>query len=603
MAPGPKTSSRLAGGSGQAGGAGSWRGSGTRAAGSGCGGRGQQGERGGPGPGDLDEGGRAPLDVARLPDLQAADQVGVGGPGALLAGGALIAPGPADELVRGLQHPPGARRGDQRLGVGDVQDEDAAVGGARDLVPLILVHPQALPGLRGDLHPDAQRPAPLVQVRQRHLPRDRGVVIGGQQHRPRLGIQAGGGVGGQLGQRHRLGLGDRRFAGAFQDAVPGVRVGEGAGAVQRRAEPAEQGGVAELDVGQLPGRAPDPVRLGGVAGRIPRGLQPAGGQPVQEPGRAQRRAARRQHRQHHDGLHDIGVVGGRAGPGVDHLVQQHGQVPRRQVPQGQPGLIGPDRDAAGARAVEQAAGAAGFDPGVPAALAVQHDQQRPVPFPGPGRGQGGGEPARPQPHHQVRLPAAGRADDDHVPGARGGRDGEHGVPAVADGADGAADRDPPAPAQQRDRAGRGGQAAGGADLPLPLPGVEGDRRGGHDAAQAGGDGVVPPRPRQRGQREPGRDRERGQQHERAGQVHGGQVGPAVLPLLHRGQRDRPPGIPPCRPDGEPRSRPGAAPRPRSGAAAPAASPAATPPRTRSPRPASPATRRPRARRAAATRPL
>ena len=55
-------------------------------------GGGQQGERGGPGPGDLDEGGRAALDVAGLADLQAADQVGVGGPGVLLAGGALIAP-------------------------------------------------------------------------------------------------------------------------------------------------------------------------------------------------------------------------------------------------------------------------------------------------------------------------------------------------------------------------------------------------------------------------------------------------------------------------------------------------------------------------------
>ena len=67
------------------------RGSGAGAGGGWAGG-GQQGERGGPGPGDLDEGGRAALDVAGLADLQAADQVGVGGPGVLLAGGALIAP-------------------------------------------------------------------------------------------------------------------------------------------------------------------------------------------------------------------------------------------------------------------------------------------------------------------------------------------------------------------------------------------------------------------------------------------------------------------------------------------------------------------------------
>ena len=89
------------------------------------------------------------------------------------------------------------------------------------------------------------------------------------------------------------------------------------------------------------------------------------------------------HRQGQDGLQDVGVVGGRAGAGVDHLVQQHGQVPGGQVPQGQAGLIGPDRDAAGARSVEQAAGPVGLEAGVPAALAVQHDQQRPVPFPGP----------------------------------------------------------------------------------------------------------------------------------------------------------------------------------------------------------------------------
>ena len=74
-----------------------------------------------------------------------------------------------------------------------------------------------------------------------------------------------------------------------------------------------------------------------------------------------------------DGLQDVGVVGGVALPGVGHLVQRDGEVTGRDVPQGQPGLIGPDRDAAGAGAVEQAAGPVRFGAGVGAAFAVQHD--------------------------------------------------------------------------------------------------------------------------------------------------------------------------------------------------------------------------------------
>ena len=126
------------------------------------------------------------MDVAGLPDLQAADQVGVGGPGPLLAGGALIAPGVPDQLVGGLQDPAGAGQLGERLRVGGVQDEDAAVGGGRDPVPLILGRAQALPGLGADLDADAEGAAAFVQVGQRHPPGDRGVVIGGQQHRPRL---------------------------------------------------------------------------------------------------------------------------------------------------------------------------------------------------------------------------------------------------------------------------------------------------------------------------------------------------------------------------------------------------------------------------------
>jgi len=62
-------------------------------------------------------------------------------------GGAPVAPRGTDELVRGLQHPalPGQRG--QRLGVRGAHDPDAAVGGGRDPVPLVLVPAQALPGL------------------------------------------------------------------------------------------------------------------------------------------------------------------------------------------------------------------------------------------------------------------------------------------------------------------------------------------------------------------------------------------------------------------------------------------------------------------------
>ena len=197
-----------------------------------------------------------------------------------------------------------------------------------------------------------------------------------------------------------------------------------------------------------------------------------------------------------------------------------------------------------------------------------------MPFPGPGRGQGGGEPARPQPHHQVRLPRSGRAHDHHVAGAGGGRDGEDGVPAVTDGADGAADRDPAAPREQRNRAGRLGQAPRGADLAFPLAGVEGDRGRRHDPAQPGGDRVGPPRPRQAGQREPGRDRERRQQQERPGEIDRGQVGPAARPGVHRRQRDRVPRVQPRALDGEP--DPGREQRPGRGPAQPRRRPAPQP---------------------------
>jgi hypothetical protein len=107
----------------------------------GCGRR-EQGQRGRGRAGDVDEGRGAVMEVARLPDGQAADQVGVGGPGPLLPGSALIPPRVADQLVRRFQHAPRARQGDEGFGVGGVEDEDAAVGGGRDSVPLILISPE-----------------------------------------------------------------------------------------------------------------------------------------------------------------------------------------------------------------------------------------------------------------------------------------------------------------------------------------------------------------------------------------------------------------------------------------------------------------------------
>ena len=53
----------------------------------------------------------------------------------------------------------------------------------------------------------------------------------------RLSVAAGGRVRGQFNQREGLGFGDRLFAGAFEDEVPGVGVGECAAVVQGGAEP------------------------------------------------------------------------------------------------------------------------------------------------------------------------------------------------------------------------------------------------------------------------------------------------------------------------------------------------------------------------------
>ena len=97
----------------------------------------------------------------------------VDGPGVLDPGGSFVAPHAADDLGRGLHDPPGAGQFADRLGVGGAQQPDPAVSGGGDPVPLILSRAQSLPGLRRHLHPDAQRPAALIQLPQRHLARTR----------------------------------------------------------------------------------------------------------------------------------------------------------------------------------------------------------------------------------------------------------------------------------------------------------------------------------------------------------------------------------------------------------------------------------------------
>jgi hypothetical protein len=116
--------------------------------------------------------------------------------------------------------------------------------------------------------------------------------------------------------------------------------------------------------------------------QLGRGLVQAGGgdrqliQPLQEVACAGQRAGRGGHGQAEHGLGDVGVVGGAAGAGVDHLEQHDRQLTRRQRPQADRGLIGPDRHPARAHRVQQAACPVCFHAGAGATLAVQHHQQR-----------------------------------------------------------------------------------------------------------------------------------------------------------------------------------------------------------------------------------
>ena len=228
-------------------------------------------------------------------------------------------------------------------------------------------------------------------------------------------------------------------------------------------------------------------------------------------------------------------------PGLDELEQRHGQLGGRQAPQRHGGLVGPDRDPARPGAVQQGAGAGGFGAGVGAAFAVQHDQQR------PGRpvrvvgGQGGGVPARPGAHHQVRLPAPRRADDDLMAAHRGIGHGGHRPPAVADRADGGAHHDLPPPVSEREGAGGGDPATRGARGAAPLPGVEHHRGGGGLAGQAVLDRVDPPRPQPGRSEQPGRDRDRSAQHERGHHPPGGGQVPGMPPVADGRQRQRLPG--------------------------------------------------------------
>ena len=139
-------------------------------------------------------------------------------------------------------------------------------------------------------------------------------------------------MGDQLGQRHRLRLGDRSLAGAFQDEVPGVGIGEAAGCVQGRAKPAQQGAVSQGDIGQVTAGGGKRCQFGRVGAVGVGALQPARVQPGQEVTGTRRRARRGGDGQGDHGLGDVGVVGGAAGSGVDHLEQHHRQFTRRQRP-------------------------------------------------------------------------------------------------------------------------------------------------------------------------------------------------------------------------------------------------------------------------------
>ena len=260
------------------------------------------------------------MDVPGLANREAAGDTRVGGPGVLDTGRPFVTPHTAQDLGRGLDHAAGSGQFADRLGVGGAHQPDPAISGRTDPAPLIIVAAKALPGLSGDLHADAEGPATLVELPQRHPAGHRRVVVTGQQDRPPLTLRAGGGVGDQFGQRHGLGLGDGLLAGAFQDEVPGVGIGEGAGAVQARAEAREQGTVAQADIAQVAACGADGAQTGRISGVG--GLKPPGLQPVQERRAVGRGSGGRGDGEGEHGLGHVGVVGGLAGSGLDQLEQR-----------------------------------------------------------------------------------------------------------------------------------------------------------------------------------------------------------------------------------------------------------------------------------------
>src|ERR1039457_5224006 len=64
-------------------------------------------------------------------------------------------------------------------------------GPARSRVPLVVIGAEALPGLGGDLHADAEGPAPFVEVGDGDAAGYGAIVIGGEQDRAGLGAGAG----------------------------------------------------------------------------------------------------------------------------------------------------------------------------------------------------------------------------------------------------------------------------------------------------------------------------------------------------------------------------------------------------------------------------
>ena len=122
---------------------------------------------------------------------------------------------------------------------------------AADPVPLVIVAPEPLPGLGGDLHPEPEGPAAFIQVGQGHPAGHGRVVVGGEQDRAPFG--AGAVAAWATSSVSAMACASATLCSRvpsrmkYQASAP-ARV---PGPVQGRAEPAQQGGVPELDVPQV----------------------------------------------------------------------------------------------------------------------------------------------------------------------------------------------------------------------------------------------------------------------------------------------------------------------------------------------------------------